>query len=107
MKPASSKVKPASAEMKLVFPVAATSRYHSIKVSVQGQKRIAILTDSNPFFVAQNRCLDGLDCHDWFIEFRKLLMMDGKALIEAFSQTMIKDSDKVNSFLDELNEVLQ
>jgi hypothetical protein len=36
MKPASSKVKPASAEMKLVFPVVATSRYHSIKVSVQG-----------------------------------------------------------------------
>lgn len=69
------------------------------------QKRIVILTDSNPFFVAQNRCLDGLDCHDWFIEFRKLLMIDGKALIEAFSQTMIKDSDKVNSFLDELNEV--
>lgn len=51
--------------------------------------------------------IDGLDCHDWFIEFRKLLMIDGKALIEAFYQTMIKDSDKVNSFLDELNEVLQ
>ena len=37
MKPASSKVKPASAEMQPVFLVVATSPYLSIKVSAQGQ----------------------------------------------------------------------
>ncbi len=51
--------------------------------------------------------IDGLDCHDWFIELKKLLMVDGKRLINAFYQTIFKDSEEVNIFLDELNDVLK
>ena len=46
MKPASSKVKPASAEMQPVFLVVATSPYLSIKVSVQGHNSTLILIES-------------------------------------------------------------
>ena len=46
--------------------------------------------------------IDGRDCHDWFVELSKLLLLDGKYLISAFYQTMMKDDDMINAFLAEI-----
>lgn len=51
--------------------------------------------------------IDGLDCHDWFIEFSKLLTIDGKRLIMAFYQTIMKDDASIDVFVSEIYNAIQ
>lgn len=51
--------------------------------------------------------IDGQDCHDWFIDFCKLLMIDGKTLVTAFYHTMMKENPEIETFLSELSVVIQ
>lgn len=50
--------------------------------------------------------IDGLDCHDWFEEFRKSLAVEGKMLLIAFYQTILKDQKIVDDFVKSLDETL-
>ncbi len=51
--------------------------------------------------------IDGLDCHDWFEEFRKSLAVEGKFLLTAFYQTLLKDTELIDNFVRDLEEILR
>jgi predicted ATPase len=46
--------------------------------------------------------LEGLDCHDWFDEFRKALVVEGRTLVNAFYQSIMKDEEAIERFMTEL-----
>lgn len=52
--------------------------------------------------VAMLATLEGLDCHDWFDEFRKLLGIEGRVLVNAFYQALLKDQESIEVFMSEL-----
>lgn len=51
--------------------------------------------------------IDGLDCHDWFEELRKRLSVDGRNLVSAFYQVAMKNDEKIDQFIVELQECLE
>lgn len=51
--------------------------------------------------------IDGLDCHDWFEEFRKALCVDGKTLVKAFYNMSKDNGANVDSFIEELLHCLE
>lgn len=48
--------------------------------------------------------LEGLDCHDWFDEFRKFLVIEGRVLIGAFYQAILKGDESIDRFINELQQ---
>ena len=50
---------------------------------------------------------EGLDHHDWFEELRKFLSIDGKSLVSAFYNTILKNDSNIASFLDDLENALK
>lgn len=51
--------------------------------------------------------IDGLDCHDWFEEFRKALCVDGKTLVKAFYNMSKDNGANVDPFIEELLHCLE
>ena len=51
--------------------------------------------------------IDGLDCHDWFEEFRKSLAVEGKMLLIAFYRTLLKETKLIDEFVKNLEETLR
>ena len=51
--------------------------------------------------------IDGLDCHDWFIELSKAMVIEKQNLISAFYHTMMKEDAAIESFLSELYDAIQ
>lgn len=56
------------------------------------------------FVVAILSSIDGLDCHDWFIELKKKLSTDGRTLARAFYGLMKDSVFKIDEFIKELSE---
>ena len=70
------------------------------------EKICGFLTKNKDEVIAILAKIDGLDCHDWFEELRKSLAVEGKILLIAFYQTILKDMEFINDFVKNLDETL-
>ena len=70
------------------------------------QKLCSHLDKDEQRVIAMLAVIDGRDCHDWYNELRKFLMIDGKSLMTAFYQTLLKDNEDMEAFLTELTEAI-
>ena len=65
----------------------------------------AYLGQNKDIFCAFLSKYDGLECHDWFEEVRKALSIEGRILIKAIYQTIMADSECIDSFMEEFSKV--
>lgn len=51
--------------------------------------------------------IEGLDCHDWFLELRKHLSVEGRVLVNAFYSTVMNEDPSIDEFISELQNVIE
>lgn len=51
--------------------------------------------------------IEGLDCHDWFLELRRHLSVEGRVLVNAFYTTAMDKDPSIEEFVRELQKVIE
>ena len=51
--------------------------------------------------------IEGLDCHDWFLELRKHLSVEGRVLVNAFYSTVMNEDPSIEEFISALQRAIE
>lgn len=71
------------------------------------EKLCAALGKDQQKVIAFLATIEGLDCHDWFLELRKHLSVEGRVLVNAFYSTVMNEDPSIEEFISELQNVIE
>ena len=78
-----------------------------IRIPQKLEKLCAVLGKDQQKVIAFLATIEGLDCHDWFLEFRKHLSVEGRVLVNAFYSTVMNEDPSIEEFVSELQKVIE
>ena len=78
-----------------------------VRQSDKLEKLCAVLGKDKKKVIATLATLEGLDCHDWFLDFRKHLCIDGHSLVSAFYSAIMNEDPSIEQFVRELQETIE
>lgn len=77
-----------------------------IRASEKLEKLCVALGKDQQKVIAFLATIEGLECHDWFLELRKHLSVDGHVLVNAFYSTVMNEDPSIGEFVRELQSAI-
>lgn len=79
----------------------------SIRAPEKLEKLCATLEKDSQKVIAFLATIEGLDCHDWFLELRKHLSVEGRVLVNAFYSTVMNEDPSIEEFISALQRAIE
>lgn len=79
----------------------------SIRVPEKLERLCVTLGKDSRKIIALLATIEGLDCHDWFLELRKHLSVEGRVLVNAFYSTVMNEDPSIEEFISALQRAIE